>query len=86
VLPPPRSLDGSDAARSTGKFRRTSSRFDAEPTSMDDHRLEREEEFIKEIIRIVGPGADPDDYVVAPSTTDELLESIQRLRELPDWP
>ena len=32
----------------------------------------------------VGPGANPSDYVVAPNTSDELLEiRVQRLRELP---
>jgi len=51
---------------------------------MDDHRRKLEAEFIREILRIVGPGADPDDYVVAPNTSDELLEvRVQRLRELP---
>lgn len=43
-----------------------------------------EVEFIAEILRIVGPGANPADYVVAPNTSDELLEiRLQRLRELP---
>ena len=43
-----------------------------------------EAEFIAEVLRIVGPGAHPSDYVVAPNTTDELLEiRVQRLRELP---
>ena len=51
---------------------------------MDDDRLALEAEFIREVLRIVGPGADPDDYVVAPNTSDELLEiRLQRLRELP---
>jgi hypothetical protein len=49
-----------------------------------DNREELEAEFIAEILRIVGPGADADDYVVAPNTSDELLEiRVQRLRELP---
>src|SRR6476661_3254852 len=34
---------------------------------MDDDRLALEAEFIREVLRIVGPGADPDDYVVAPN-------------------
>lgn len=43
-----------------------------------------EAEFIAEIMRIVGEGADPEDYAVAPGTSDELLEiRVQRLRELP---
>ena len=43
-----------------------------------------EAEFIAEILRIVGPGADAEDYAVAPDTSDALLEiRIQRLRELP---
>lgn len=43
-----------------------------------------ESEFIAEILRIVGPDADPDDYAVAPGTPDDLLEiRVQRLRELP---
>jgi hypothetical protein len=51
---------------------------------MDDDRLELEAAFIREILRIVGPGADPDDYVVAPNTSDELLAvRVQRLCELP---
>ena len=51
---------------------------------MDDDREELEAEFIREILRIVGPGANPSDYVVAPNTSDELLEiRVQRLRELP---
>ena len=50
---------------------------------MDD-REAREAEFIAEILRIVGPGANPEDYAVAPNTSDELLEiRVQRLRELP---
>lgn len=41
-------------------------------------------EFIAEILRIVGSGADPEDYAVAPETSDALLEiRVQRLRELP---
>ncbi len=51
---------------------------------MDDDRLALEAEFIREVLRIVGLGADPDDYVVAPNTSDALLQTrIQRLRELP---
>jgi hypothetical protein len=51
---------------------------------MDDYRQKLEAEFIREVLRIVGPAADPDDYVVAPNTSDELLEvRVQRLRELP---
>ena len=43
-----------------------------------------EAEFIAEIVRIVGPGADPEDYAVAPETSDALLEiRVQRLREIP---
>lgn len=50
---------------------------------MDD-REALEAEFIAEVLRIVGPGAHPADYVVAPNTSDELLEiRVQRLRELP---
>jgi hypothetical protein len=50
---------------------------------MDD-REALEAEFIAEVLRIVGPGADPEDYVVAPNTSDELLKiRVQRLRELP---
>ena len=42
-----------------------------------------EAEFIAEILRIVGHGADPEDYAVAPDTSDALLEiRIQRLREI----
>ena len=49
-----------------------------------DNREELEAEFIAEILRIVGPGADPNDYAVAPNTSDELLEiRVQRLREVP---
>jgi len=49
-----------------------------------DNREELEAEFIAEILRIVGRGADADDYAVAPDTSDELLEiRVQRLRELP---
>lgn len=52
--------------------------------SFVDSREELEAEFIAEILRIVGPGADADDYAVAPNTSDELLEiRVQRLRELP---
>ena len=73
---------------------RVSGRFDSSPyggpgeppdilTFVDD-RDELEMEFIAEILRIVGPGADADDYAVAPDTSDELLEiRVQRLRELP---
>ena len=51
---------------------------------MDDDRRQLEAEFIREVLRIVGPDADPDAYVVAPNTSDELLEiRVQRLRELP---
>ena len=43
-----------------------------------------EAEFIAEILRIVGQGADAGDYAVAPNTSDELLEiRVQRLREIP---
>ena len=43
-----------------------------------------EAEFIAEILRVVGPGAEADDYAVAPGTPDALLEiRVQRLRELP---
>ena len=43
-----------------------------------------EQEFIAEILRIVGPGAEAYDYAVAPETSDALLEiRVQRLRELP---
>jgi len=50
---------------------------------MDD-REALEAEFIAEVLRIVGADADPNDYVVAPNTSDELLEiRVQRLRELP---
>ena len=49
-----------------------------------DTREELEAEFIAEILRIVGKDANPDDYAVAPGTSDELLEiRVQRLRELP---
>lgn len=49
-----------------------------------DNRESLEAEFVREVLRIVGPGASPDDYVVAPNTSDELLEiRVQRLRELP---
>ena len=47
-------------------------------------RAELESRFIAEILRIVGEGAEPDDYAVAPGTPDDLLEiRVQRLRELP---
>jgi hypothetical protein len=50
---------------------------------MDD-REALQAEFIAEVLRIVGEGANPEDYVVAPNTSDDLLEiRIQRLRELP---
>lgn len=50
----------------------------------DEAREAMEAEFIAEIVRIVGPEADPADYAVAPGTSDELLEiRVQRLRELP---
>ena len=43
-----------------------------------------EAEFIAEILRIVGPGAEGEEYAVAPGTSDALLEiRVQRLRELP---
>ena len=43
-----------------------------------------EAEFIDEILRIVGAGANPDDYVVAPNTADDvLLIRVQILRSLP---
>jgi hypothetical protein len=43
-----------------------------------------EAQFIAEIMRIVGPGAEPEDYAVAPETSDALLEiRVQRLREIP---
>jgi hypothetical protein len=43
-----------------------------------------EAEFVAEILRIVGDEAKPDDYAVAPGTSDELLEiRVQRLREIP---
>ena len=49
-----------------------------------DSREELEAEFIAEILRIVGQGANADDYAVAPNTSDELLEiRVQRLREIP---
>lgn len=50
----------------------------------DDRREALEAEFIAEIVRIVGAGADPAEYAVAPGTSDDLLEiRVQRLRELP---
>lgn len=50
---------------------------------MDD-REALEAEFVAEVLRIVGPGADPEGYAVAPNTSDELLKiRVQRLRELP---
>jgi hypothetical protein len=50
----------------------------------DVRREALEAEFIAEIVRIVGAGADPEEYAVAPGTSDELLEiRVQRLRELP---
>lgn len=49
-----------------------------------DPREALEAEFIAEIMRIVGGDANPEDYAVAPGTSDELLEiRVQRLRELP---
>lgn len=49
-----------------------------------DERQRLEAAFIAEILRIVGPSADPEEYAVAPGTTDELLAiRVQRLRELP---
>jgi hypothetical protein len=49
-----------------------------------ESREELEAEFICEVLRIVGLDADPEDYVVAPNTSDALLEiRIQRLREIP---
>lgn len=49
-----------------------------------DEREVLEAEFIAEILRIVGDGADAEDYAVAPGTSDELLEiRVQRLREMP---
>lgn len=49
-----------------------------------DERERLEAAFIAEILRIVGPGADPEAYAVAPGTSDELLAiRVQRLRELP---
>lgn len=52
---------------------------------MDDALREAlEAEFVAEIVRIVGPGTDPDAYAVAPGTSDALLAiRLQRLRELP---
>jgi len=49
-----------------------------------DGRDALEEEFIAEILRVVGTGAEAEDYAVAPGTSDALLEiRVQRLRELP---
>ncbi|MBA3890531.1 MAG: hypothetical protein H0X64_08365 [Gemmatimonadaceae bacterium] len=49
-----------------------------------DHRDALEAAFIAEIVRVVGAGADPEEYAVAPGTDDVLLEiRVQRLRELP---
>lgn len=49
-----------------------------------DERQRLEAAFIAEIVRIVGPGTDPEEYAVAPGTSDELLAiRVQRLRELP---
>jgi len=49
-----------------------------------DHREALETEFVAEVLRIVGPGADSEGYIVAPNTSDEVLEvRVQRLRELP---
>lgn len=49
-----------------------------------DARDALEAEFVAEIVRIVGPGTDPEAYAVAPDTSDALLEiRVQRLRELP---
>jgi hypothetical protein len=51
---------------------------------MEADRDALEAEFIGEILRIVGPGADAEDYAVAPETSDALLEiRVQRLREIP---
>lgn len=50
----------------------------------EERRAALEAQFIAEILRIVGAGADPEEYAVAPGTDDELLEiRVQRLRELP---
>jgi hypothetical protein len=47
-------------------------------------RVELEELFIVEILRIVGPKADRDAYAVSPDTSDALLvQRVDRLRELP---
>jgi hypothetical protein len=51
---------------------------------MDADREALEAEFVAEVMRIVGPGADAADYAVAPETSDALLEiRVQRLREIP---
>jgi hypothetical protein len=51
---------------------------------MIDPRAQLEAVFIAEIVRIVGDGADPDAYAVAPDTSDELLlERVDLLRGLP---
>jgi hypothetical protein len=43
-----------------------------------------EAEFIAHCLRIVGPDADPEGYVVAPNTSDDLLViRVQILREMP---
>ena len=39
---------------------------------MDDDRRELEAEFIREVLRIVGPDADPNAYVVVFETQQEL--------------
>jgi hypothetical protein len=50
----------------------------------DENREALEADFLREVLRIVGPNADAADYVVAPNTSDALLEiRVQRLRELP---
>jgi hypothetical protein len=60
---------------------------DADDEGSDREAIDREAmeaEFIAEILRIVGPGADAEAYAVAPDTTDALLEiRVQRLREIP---
>ena len=60
---------------------------DADEQGSDREAIDREAmeaEFIAEILRIVGPGADSEDYAVAPDTSDALLEiRVQRLREIP---
>jgi hypothetical protein len=43
-----------------------------------------ESEFIAQCLRIVGPEADPEGYVVAPNTSDDMLViRVQILREIP---